>query len=275
MASIIIVYTLVAMVIASILAFLLPPLASQLMQLVRSINLPYFQDELSNLRFTVQELNQFATSIGSSFNAVFSVINTTFQGAFTFLTLLVISFYLIVDEPNLHKKIGWFTKKRAHFKIARKFLDDIEDHLGGWVRGQIVLMSIIGVATYAALAIIGVPFALPLALLAGMLEILPNLGPTLSAVPAIIVAFIYNGQINALIVFGYYVIIQQLENNFIVPRVMKKNADINPLIAILSILTGFKLGGVIGGLLAIPIYILLRTVYGYYLRYEEKLKPDW
>jgi predicted PurR-regulated permease PerM len=74
---------------------------------------------------------------------------------------------------------------------------------------------------------------------------------------------------------GYYIAIQQIENNLIVPKIMHENADVNPLIGILGILTGFKLGGVIGGLLAIPVYILARTIYSYYRKYEDKLKPDW
>lgn len=273
--SAIIVYFLVLMVLGSLLSLLLPPLVTELVQLMRSINIPYLQDELSNLRFTLQELNQFANSISSSLNTALSFINSTFQGLFTFLTLIVISFYLMLDEPKLHKKIGWFTQQKSHFRIARKFLDDIEIQLGGWIRGQIILMSVVGLITYIALTIIGVPFALPLALLAGLLEILPNLGPTLAAVPGIAIAWIYGTHVTALMTAGYYILIQQIENNLIVPKIMHENADVNPLIGILSILTGFKLGGVIGGLLAIPVYILARTIYSYYRKYEDKLKPDW
>ncbi len=273
--SAIIVYFLLLIVIASLIAFLVPPLITELMQLLRSLNLPYLQDELSKLRLNLQELNQLANSLSGSVNTVLSIIASTFEGIFNFLTLLVISFYLMIDEPVLHKKIGWFTNKKVHFKIAREFLDEIEAQLGGWVRGELILMVIIGALTYIGLIIVGIPFALPLAILAGMLEILPNLGPTLAAVPSILIAFAYGGHVLALITTGLYIVIQQLENNIITPQIVKESADVNPLIAILSILTGLKLGGVVGALLAIPIYILTRTVYGYYLKYEKKLKPQW
>jgi len=273
--SIAVVYILAAITGISLLAFLLPPLASELAQLVKTINLPYFQEELSSLKFTAQGLTQIIDSYGSSINTVLSLITSTFSGIFTFLTLLVISFYLLIDEPKFHLKIAWFTKKPSHFIIARRFLDDMEQQLGGWVRGQVILMTTIGVITYIALSLIGVPYALPLALLAGLLEILPNLGPTLASVPAIAIAWIYGGHIMALIVAGYYILVQQIENSFLVPRVMKKNADVNPLIALLSILTGFSLAGVTGGFLAIPIYITLRNIYSYCLKYKRKLKPRW
>jgi len=265
--SIFIIYMLLLVFISSILALLIPPLATQLTQLLKTIQLPYFQEELSNLRFTAQELNQLAASYSGSINTLLSIINSTFKSLFTFLTLLVISFYLMVDEPNLNNK--------HHFKIAKKFLNDIENQLGGWIRGQIIIMLLVGGLTYLGLEIIGIPYALPLGLLALMLEILPNLGPTLAAVPAIVIAWIHGDHITALVVLIFYIILQQAESNLITPRVMKTNADVNPLISILSILSGFILGGVLGGLLAIPAYILLRTIYGYYRKYRKRLSPDW
>ncbi len=273
--SIAIVYLLVVIFVVSLLALLIPPLATQLTQLVKSVQLPYFQEEIANLRFTVQELNQLASDYSGSIGTVLSVLNATFRSIFSFFTLLVISFYLIIDEPNLYKKIGWFTNKKHHFKIAQEFQHEIEDHLGGWVRGQVIIMLLVGLFTYLGLEIIGIPYALPLGLLAFSLEILPNLGPTLAAIPGIAVAWIHGDYITALIVLVFYIVLQQVESNFITPRTLKANADVNPLVSIVSILSGFILGGVVGGLLAVPIYIVLRTCYSYYRTYREKLSPDW
>jgi predicted PurR-regulated permease PerM len=273
--SIVIVYLLVILFILSLAAILIPPLAVQLTQLVKSIQLPYFQEEIANLRFTVQELNQLASNYSGSINTLLSILNTTFRSVFTFITLLVISFYLIIDEPNLYKKIGWFTSNRHHFEIAKEFQLEIEDHLGGWIRGQFIIMLLVGFFTYLGLEIIGVPYALPLGLLAFLLEILPNLGPTLAAVPGIAIAWIHGDYISALVVLMFYIVVQQVESHLITPRTMKANADVNPLISILSILSGFILGGVIGGLLGIPTYIIFRTSYSYYRKYRTKLSPDW
>ncbi len=273
--SIVSVYLLVVLFIGLLFAIVIPPLSVQLTQLVKSIQLPYFQDEIANIRFTVQELNQLAHDYGGSINTILSVINTTFRSFFAFITLLVISFYLIIDEPNLYKKISWFSKKKKHLKIAKEFQKEIESQLGGWVRGQISIMLMIGVLTYLGLEIIGVPYALPLALLAFFLEILPNLGPTIAAVPAIAIAWIHGGSVYGVIVLIFYTILQQTESNLITPRIMAAQADVNPLVSIFCILSGFTLGGVIGGLLAIPVYIVLRTSYGYYFKYQDKLKPEW
>lgn len=275
LASIITIYFLVLLVISSIFAFLLPPLANQLIQLLKLIDLPYLQEYISELRFTATELNDLANNFSSSINALTNVITSTFRSLFTFLTLIVVSFYLIIDEPRLHLKLSWITNRKKHLKITRQFLDDLEEQLGGWVRGQIILMTVIGVITYVGLLILKVPYALPLALIAGLLEILPNLGPTLSAIPAIIIAYINLGYINSLMVVAFYILVQQLENNLIVPKIMQKNADVNPLIGIMSILIGFQVYGVIGGLLSIPVYIVIRTVYSYWKKYKKSLSPDW
>ncbi len=275
LASILIVYALVTIVLSTILAFLLPPLANQLIQLLKTINLPYLQDELANLKFTAQELNNLADNYGNSINAILNLVMSTFRSLFNLLTFFVISFYLMIDEPKLHLKMSWLTKEKKHIKITRKFLDDLKSQLGGWVRGEIILMTIIGVMTYIALTIIGIPFALPLALLAGLLELLPNIGPTLSAVPAIAVAFLNYDYVTALIVSGTYFIIQFFENNILVPKVLSQNADVNPLVTLMGILIGFKLYGVMGGLLAIPVYIVIRTIYSYWMKYKKSLSPDW
>ncbi|MBD3250089.1 MAG: AI-2E family transporter [Candidatus Pacebacteria bacterium] len=273
--SIIIVYFLLIAIVVATLSFLLPPLVNELLQFLRLIDIPYLQNYISQLKFTATEINELANNLGGSVNTLFDVVTSTFRTFFTFLTLLVISFYLLIDQPRLHLKIGWLTQKKKHKKIAREFLESIEDQLGGWIRGQVILMVVVGLITYIGLAILQVSYALPLALLAGMLEILPNLGPTLAAVPAIVITYFNQGGINALMVLIFYIIVQQLENNLIVPKIMQKNANVNPLISILSILTGFQLYGVIGGLLAVPIYILLRTIYSFWRKYKKSLTPDW
>jgi predicted PurR-regulated permease PerM len=274
-ASIIIAYVVMGLIISSILAFLLPPLAKQLLQLLKELNIPYLQDEIANLKFGVQELNQFAEDYGNSISALFEIIMSTFRSLFAFLTLFVISFYLMIDEPELHLKLGWFTQSKKHIKIFKQFLQDLQNQLGGWVRGEIILMSAIAVLTYVVLSLLQVPFALPLSLLAGLLEILPNIGPTLSAVPAVAIAFLNGDYLSALTVTAAYFLIQFFENNVLVPRILKANADVNPLVTMLSILIGFKLYDVIGGLLAIPVYIILRTIFSYWREYKQTLRPDW
>jgi len=154
-------------------------------------------------------------------------------------------------------------------ELAKNFINSLEKQLGGWVRGQIILMIIIAITTYFGLMMLRVPFALPLAILAGFLEILPNLGPFISAVPGILIAYLTFGIPMAGATTLMYIIIQQLENNFIVPKIMSANAKVNPLISMLCVLTGFQLGGVVGGLIAIPIYITIRASYSLWRSHKE------
>lgn len=259
--SILSVYLMMILTLSLMLAIVLPPLLSEAYHFLRSIQLPFFQQEVQNLSLTVQEASQLLSQVGDGASLVFSLITSTFSSVFAFFTLMVMSFYIMMDRPHLHKKISWFTKEKKHLEMAEKFINSLEAQLGGWIRGQVILMLVIGVITYLGLGILRVPFALPLAIIAGLLEILPNLGPTVAAVPAVILAVINGGPVMGVIVTVFYLLVQQLENNLIVPKIMQANADVNPLVAIVTILIGFQLGGVVGALLAIPFYIVLRSLY--------------
>ena len=128
-------------------------------------------------------------------------------------------------------------------------------------------MMIVGGITFVGTALIGVPYALPLALFAGLMEAVPNVGPTIAAIPAVFLALVNLGWGGTAAVLILYVIIQQLENNLIVPRVMKKNVDVNGLTSILCILVGGTLFGVAGALLAVPLFIVLRTIFETWRKY--------
>ena len=249
-----------------LLSLLLPPLGSELYQLIRTVNLPFLQEEATELRLTLSELGTLANQVSDSLGRVFSLITSTFSGVFTVFTLIIMSYYLMLERPRLHKKLAWFTRKAEHLQMAEEFLDDVEHQLGGWVRGQILLMLLIGVITFIGWSLLGLPYALPLALLAGLLGVLPNLGPTIAAVPAVIFAYLSGGWVLAGVAVLFSVVVQQLENNLIVPKIMQDNADVSPLVSIVAIITGLKLGGVMGALLAIPAYIVIRAFYSLWYR---------
>ncbi|MBP9819460.1 AI-2E family transporter [Candidatus Woesebacteria bacterium] len=258
-------YLLLIVGLVVLIGFLVPPLASEAYQLVKSMNIqiadiPIVQG-LQQFSFTVQELSALAERVGDSVGFLFSVVNTTFNGIFTIFTLFVLSFYLMIEHPRLHTKVLWFTKKPEHVLHAEQVLRSIEKQLGGWVRGELLLIMIIGVMTYMGLALLSIPFALPLAIMAGMLEIIPNIGPTVAAVPAVLIALVTYGPVMGGVVLLFSIVVQQLENNLIVPKIMSKHAAVSPLVTIVAILIGLKIGGVIGALLAVPVYIIVRTLY--------------
>jgi predicted PurR-regulated permease PerM len=181
-----------------------------------------------------------------------------FSNIIGILALLVITLYLLLERKNLQQHLV-FLFGEGQEKKAEDFINKAEKRLGDWVRGEAILMSIIAIMTYIGLRFLGLEFALPLALLAGALEIVPTVGPSLAAFPAIIAGLTIS-PLMGLAVAALYFLIQQIENHLIVPQVMKKAVGVNPLVTIISLAVGFKLGGMIGAILAVPIVLLLQVV---------------
>src|SRR3989339_563486 len=128
----------------------------------------------------------------------------------------------------------------------------IQLKMGQWLRGQLILSAVIFTLTFIGLTILGVNYALVLAFVAGLFEIIPFIGPWLAAVPAIFFGFLQS-PIMGVSVIILYIIIQELENHLIVPKVMSKAVGLNPLIVIIVILIGARLSGITGALIAVPV----------------------
>lgn len=203
--------------------------------------------------------SQFATSeVGSIGRNALSVTSQIFGGVFLLLTTFVLSFYMLLDRTRIIKGATALFPPASQPRVEET-IHFIEEKLGAWVRGQVVLSVFIGVITWIALTLIGLPYALPLAVLAGMLEIVPTIGPIIAAIPAVIVALNFSGTATALVIVAY-IVIQILENNLLVPRIMQKAVGLNPIIVILGVVAGGKLLGIVGALLAVPFISLLIVV---------------
>jgi predicted PurR-regulated permease PerM len=232
------------------LAQTLPHLVEQLLPAEGPINRSLVEDQIATL----------------SGNAA-SFLLTIFNNFIAFVSIAVLTFYLLVERDRLDDLIAQFFVGRE--QRAKDIVRKIEDKLGSWLRGQLALSIIIGLLSYLVLFLLGVPYALPLAILAGILEVVPVIGPIISAIPAIIIAYTV-APILALMVTVAFVIIQQLENNLIVPQVMKRAVGLNPLIVILAVAIGGKLLGVAGALLAVPITVVIQIITQDILK-EEKI----
>jgi predicted PurR-regulated permease PerM len=198
------------------------------------------------------------TQLGTIPANIFRLTMSLFSNIVSLFALFVITFYLLLERRNLDHYLQILFGEGGEEK-AEQFVDKIENRLGSWVRGEITLMVIIGIMTYLGLRFLGIEFALPLAILAGFLEIVPNIGPTISAVPAVLAGLAISPMM-ALAVTALYFLVQQAENTLIVPKVMQKAAGVNPLITILSLAVGFKLAGPVGAVLAVPVVILIEVV---------------
>lgn len=182
-----------------------------------------------------------------------------FSNLVSVLTVFIITFYLLLERRNLDKYTAYFFGQGYGVR-ARDFVDKLEARLGGWVRGELTLMFIVGLFTYIGLTVLHIPFALPLALLAGIFEIIPNIGPVVAAVPAVLLALTVS-PIMGVAAASLYFLIQQVENSILVPKVMQKAVGVNPLVIILSLAVGFELAGALGAILAVPVVITCQVVY--------------
>lgn len=210
----------------------------------------------------------FGQTYGEKLNAAFfgqltttsgSVVKVTldvFANALMILTVLVFTFYFLLDLENMKMRLITLFPKEYQAKLKETVLE-VEVKLGRWLRGQVALMLIVGLMTFVGLNLLRLDYALPLALIAGLLEIVPMLGPVLGAVPALLVGFT-TSFVSGLGVLALYILVQQLENNVIVPRVMHSAIGFNPVVTMIVLLIGGKLLGIVGALLAVPA-----TLFGY------------
>ena len=194
-------------------------------------------------------------------------VNNTIRGAQNLLAaipgviyILLASWYFLTDRDTLLAYALMPVKDKKLRKQISSLVETIEVKLGRWAAAQLALMLIIGVLSFIALKILGVNYALSLAIIAGFLELIPNLGPLISLIPAVLVALMANGLITAILVVLAYLIIQQLENMFIVPHIMGGVVGLHPLIVLIAITLGQAIAGVSGALLAIPSLFILKII---------------
>ena len=173
------------------------------------------------------------------------------EGAVALVTLLTIVFFWLVEHARLQRYTLAFVSadRRAG---ARDAWNEIETRLGLWVRGQLILMGAIGIATGITYTVLGLPGALLLALIAALTEAIPIVGPLFGAIPAVLVAATVSPEL-AVIVAIVYLVLQFLEGAVLVPMVMRSTVGISPLLIFVSLLVGGAVGGLVGAFLAVPI----------------------
>lgn len=250
--AIVLVYSIVIAFIILLVIPILPFFISQVQALLKAI--PAYVDSASQalgIQVNKSQINSLVAPAASAVgqNAL-SVTTRVFGGIFSVITIFILSFYMLIDRQRIGKSIpDLFPIEYREKAILTIHL--VEEKLGAWLRGQVVLSLSIGSITWIALTILGIPFALPLAILAGFLEIIPTLGPIIAAIPATIVALAISPVMAATVIL-VYTGIQLAENNILVPKIMEKAVGLNPVVIIIAILIGGNLLGVIGALLSIP-----------------------
>lgn len=263
--SILVMYVLLLGVLGGTIALIISPLIQETTSFVNS--LPVYLSRI-RLPFLVgQEFeSQMASQLGNLPASFLKFSISFFSNILTVLAIFIFSFYFLLSREKLNEFFANLFGEEKHGEYI-KIINDWESKLGSWARGQLILMVVVGVATYLGLLLLGIPFALPLALLAGILEIIPTLGPIVASIPTIIVG-IGISPATAVGAAALSFLINQLENYILVPKIMEKSVGISPIITIVAIIVGFRIAGVAGAILAVPVVITLQ-VFGRELIFQK------
>ncbi len=265
--SVIIIYFVLLAVVALIFILLIPPIIDQMQHL--SANFPrYWQKmtiEFSNVGHFLNQygidksvesfFQSFKMQLPDSTSEIFTRVGNFFAGIVSLIIILVITFYILVEQNAIKKVLRQLVPSQS-LPYAYQLVNRIQQKLGLWLRGQLILGFIIFLLVYFALLLSGVKYALILAIIAGLLEFIPYLGPFVSGFIAVFLT-LFQSPLMAFWVLILYIVIQFFENHIFVPMIMKKTVGLNPVVSIIALLIGGKLAGLIGVILAIPVVTAL------------------
>ena len=209
-------------------------------------------EELGRPSSLTAVFTDFSQILGGLASGFWDNVSVVFGGIVSFILIVVLSFYLAVQEDGVAQFLRVVTPER-HEQYVVGLWKRSQRKIGFWMQGQILLAVLVGVLVYLGLLVLGVKNALFLAALAAALETIPLFGPILAAIPAIALGFTGGGAALALLVAGLYLIIQQFENHLIYPLVVKKIVGVPPMLVILALIIGAKLAGFLGILLSVPV----------------------
>jgi len=261
--SVLLTYLVALGIVALAIGSIIPPLASEVSQLVKDFPEKYkgfidffvsLKSFLENKGFgaNVENILQSAeTGLSDLTGGFFKTVSGFFGGLFGALVVIVLAFYFSTSEEAIKKLLKHVIPPNAQDRWLG-LIDRAQERIGWWFKGQLILSLAIFILSFVFLKILGVKYALSLAFLAGLLEIVPVIGPIISAVPAIFLTLLYS-PFKALLVFILFILIQQFENHILVPKVMQKSVGLHPIIVIVAMLVGAKLGGIMGALVSLPL----------------------
>jgi predicted PurR-regulated permease PerM len=199
-------------------------------------------------------------AVGTVFNAIMGVVG----GLFGLFTILVLTFYFLVEAGNLRQALLQLFPRTVRPRVDAASRD-ITLKISAWLGGQLLLGLTIGVTSAIGLWLIGVPFFYVLALISGIGEMIPVVGPILAAIPAVAVAATVSYN-KVLLVIVFFVIQQQFENHILVPKVMERQVGVSPVTVIVALLIGGNLLGIAGALLAVPTAAILQVLFAQWMK---------
>lgn len=266
--AVIVTYTLVIVSILVVLTIGLPPVVTQAQKLFVNIS-SISKDVPANSKVSKLDLNQLVPNISTLSQ---NLVSTTYSLVSNLLAIFGVAFialYTSLDWENIKSKFYSLFHDELQKEI-KETITEIETTMGHWIKGQIVLMCAVGLASFVGLLILDIDYPLALGLIAGLMEIVPALGPLISMVLAAIVGFSISLP-KGLAVIGLFLLVQQLENNFLVPKIMHKVSGFSSLVILIAILVGSSLLGIVGALVAIPIMMISVIIFRRVINFTQPI----
>ena len=244
--------------------FLAPRIVDEIPSLLATLH-----QILSHANFLPEQLRSFdAQAYFAAHSGDFlSSASTVALGIVEVISVFFMAFYFVLDNERF---VGFFLDlfPRSEHKKTRDTLEELARLNGQYIRGNVVISLICSAYLFVVLIVLGVPFALPLAIFAGVMDLLPLVGGTLGTLPALVLAFTIS-PLTGVLVIVFHLIYQQLENVVISPAIYKKTLDISPALSFLSVIVGGGLFGILGAFLALPVAASLPAMVRYYQHYQK------
>ena len=270
------------LVLLGVIVLISVPLVNQMTDLVQTLP-EWVESTLVSLEdfsvgghsVDVDMINTYVTDFLKAFSTADNVKNvatflsSSFElGAFL-ITAIIFSIYLVSEHDTLADVAFIRIVSIEKRDRVKQLVSDVEGKLGSWVLGQGVVSTVAALFTWVLLTALQVPFALPLAIFTGFMNVIPNLGSTISGIFMAIVALIAIGPLTALIVVGSFVIFQLIENSFIIPKVMGDAVGLKPIFVLLGVMIFITFFGLIGGFIAVPFMVIAKILYEFYIDLQK------
>jgi predicted PurR-regulated permease PerM len=265
--SVLAAYAFFVVVLVLAITTLVPPLVAEIQALTENLPSLYERlvtvlgqagvvfgvaDVVPSLQKGLLDIGQF---LAQTSNGIFATTKTVFGGIFSIILTFVISFYLVISRDSLYAFIRSIVPVE-HQPYTVRIIKKAQQKIGHWLLAQIILGLIMSTLVFLGLWSLGIPYALAIALLAFFAEFVPVIGPTISAIPAVLLGFTNSWWIGVIVIV-MFLIIHQVESNVLVPNIMRRAVGLNPLTTILAVLVGAKLAGLVGVVLAVPVATII------------------
>jgi predicted PurR-regulated permease PerM len=276
--GVLLIYFILFLIVGGMLYFLVPAISQQVGDL--SMNFPQYLEKINiwiqgffsyssshNIPFNKPEPLNLTSNLTDITQGIFDTTVGIFTGIISLIIILSMTFYLSVKEEGMEKFIISVTPKKYQQYII-SMADQMKKKIGKWLQGQALIMLIIFIFDFLAFSLLGIPYALILALIAGFFELVPYIGPILAGIPVVALGLLISPA-TGLMALAYCVVIQQVEGHIIAPQVMKKTVGLNPIVVILALLIGVKLAGIFGGVIAVPVAAMVSVFLNDVLKKEN------